>query len=162
MSSYNTNVDKNGYPLVRTGAFSDSEGYRARFKGFEGTATKTTTTPLDFVINEDRFISGVHLIICDHAFGDKADFQIVDKDGTGVTLGWYDQATFDAMGGEYIADTFGKDWYVESDNQKQEPVILPYLAKIYAGLYVRINYHSVGTVDDIKIKVNLRLHKQIL
>ena len=161
MSQFNTNKDKDGYPLIRTGAFSDSEGFRARFKGYEAVATKNTTTPLDFLVSEDRYISGVHLIMCDHVFGDSVDFQVVDKDGVGVALGWYDQATFDFLG-EYVADTFGENWYAESDKQKQEPVIVPYLAKIYAGLYIRVNYHSVGTVDDVKLKANMRLHKKVI
>jgi hypothetical protein len=101
--------------------------------------------------------------MCDHVFGDKVDFQVIDKDGVGVSLGWYDQNTFDnILGGEYVADMFGEGWFLEADSQKQEPVITPYLARIYAGLYVRVKYHSVGTVDDVKMKINMRLHKKVV
>lgn len=124
--------------------FSDADGFRARFKGYEGTASAGQTTDIDFLISGERNINGVCLILTNHADGDNVDFKIVDKDGIMSTAGT-------------VLDTFGENWYVDDTIKSQAQTILPYRAKILAGLYVRVTYRSVGNTN-VKVKANLYLH----
>ena len=146
--------------------FADASGFRARFEGSKGTATKAVDantpklTNIDFKILEERYMNGIHLILKNHKIEDDFNLQIVDKDGVGVTENWYTQAEFDAMGNIYVADQFGTNWNVNEDVQTQHPVILNYPAKLKVGLYVRIAYTANGTVDDVMVCANHHLHKQ--
>lgn len=148
--------DTENHPIVKTSAFSDSNKFRARFKGIASTATAGQTTKIDHKITEERYINGLRLILVDHHIDDTVDLEIVDKDGAGVALGWYTQAQFDAMG-EYVADRFGESWNVDSGVCTQPDVIVPYPAKIYKDLYIRISYNSSGTTA-VKVKADLYLH----
>ena len=147
--------------------FSSSAGFRARFLGMKGTATKAvdsqtpTTSNIDKLVDEDRYVNGVRLILNNHEWDDYLHFEIVDKDGVGVSLGWYDQNTFDTvLGGLYVADRFGEEWQLDDSIKTQPDVVVPYPAKIYAGLYIRIVYISTGTVNDVDVNANLYLHKK--
>lgn len=125
------------------------------------TATKNTTTTKDFKIEESGLYLRGGIIFTDKAFfGDYVDVQIVDKDGVGVTLGWYDQATFDAMGNLYVVTDYCKDWpvspsgvtEVKSESVTKDP--------IPEDLYMRIVYTSVGTVDDVKFQLGIYSYRQ--
>ena len=146
---------------VKVLAFTDPNGVTNRFEGFSGTATKNTTTDIDFLIPYDRQLNGGYMMQQDGFWGDKFTFQIIDKDGVGVTKGWYNQATFDAMGNIYVANEFAKNWYVDPDKTSQHAIESSFTGTIYDGLYVRIKYTSVGTVDDVKIELNLFLSEKL-
>lgn len=169
-------TDNKGHTIVRQSAFSDSEGFRARFKGFKGTAAKwdgstgnEKVTNIDFEIPEERYINGIRLILTNHVDNDKLDFVIVDKnysyagilypaeydDGNGNTYPW------SAVAPDGVElDEFGTDWYVDDTSKTQPDVITPYPARIFAGLFMRIRYHAIGTANDITVKVNTYLHKK--
>lgn len=141
-------VDVDGHPIYKGSAFSDANGFRARFKGITGTATKTTTTNIDYKMPEDRYINGVRLIMKNHEDGDYVKFQVVDVDNI---LGY---------GAGTVLDEFGDTWYVDSASDTQPDVIVPYPAKILKDLYIRIIYNSTGTTNDVTVRANLYLHKK--
>lgn len=131
-----------------TKPFADPIGFRARMKGVKGTATKNTSTNIDYKLTEDRWINGVQIILKDHEFEDTVKFQIVDVDNI---FGY---------GAGLVLDEFGSDWNLSSDKQDQGIYVLSYPAKILANLYIRIVYISTGTVNDVRATINYFLHKK--
>lgn len=157
--------DTEGALLSRQRAFANADGFRFRGRGVRGIATKTTTTNLDFLISEERWINGVNLILKNQTVDDDIRFQIVDK--TYVYAGVLYPATYTggiawsvAQPSGVILDEFGETWNMSEDSQDQGSIILPYPARILAGLYIRIKYTSVGTVNDVLVRANLYLHKK--
>ena len=128
--------------------FANPNGYKARFKGFGGTAAKGTTTNIQLKLTEERRINGVRLLLRNHVWGDKLHFEVVDVDNI---LGY---------GAGVVLDRFGEDWYVDPDRLTQPDATVNYPAKILANLYIRVVYVSVGTETDVEVKANLFLHKK--
>jgi hypothetical protein len=118
----------------------------ADFKGMKFTASAGTTTTNDLQINDDVLVDGAVFHAIGGEFGDKAKFQIIDKDNV---MGF---------GTNVVLAQFVTDWYINPDISIQLDEKSPYPAKIYSGLYVRVIYDSVGSTD-VKIILNLRLHK---
>ena len=140
-------TDSDGYTVRRSRAFSASDGYRFRGTGVSNTATKNTTTNIDYKMPEDRMINGVHLFLDGHKWDDYIKFQVVDVDNL---LGY---------GAGVILDEFGSTWNIDPNTCAQRHEIIDYPAKIKKDLYLRTVYVSTGTVDDVKVKINLYLHK---
>lgn len=140
-------LDNKGSPIIRPKAFSDTEGMRFRGTGISGTATKNSSTNHDYNLPEDRYLNGVELLLENHQFDDTVKFQVVDVDGVVYPAGT-------------VLDEFATDWHIASDTERQGPYILPYPALVYSWMYIRIVYTSTGTVDDVKFKANLFLHKK--
>jgi len=116
------------------------------YKGVTGIVVAGSTTNLDYLVNDDCFITGGIFLCEGHIFGDNVTLQVVDIDnimgfGAGTVLG------------EYI-----KNWYLQSDVQLQFSENIHYPAKIKAGLYLRVIYASTGS-NQIKASINYRLHK---
>lgn len=128
--------------------FADPDGYRGRLRGYSGTATKNTTSNVQWAMAEDRYMQGGNIILKNHVFGDTFKFQVVDVDNI---LGY---------GAGTVLDEFITDWNVAEDRQGQDQIIYNYTAKVYAGLYLRIVYTSTGTENDVQVRVNLFLHKK--
>lgn len=141
--------DADGIELSRLRAFANSDGFRFRGKGISGTATKNTTSNIDYKLTEERYINGCNLILKNHAFGDSVKFQVIDIDNV---IGY---------GNNVVLDEFGTDWYIAEDAQNQGVILLPYPAKILANLYIRIVYNSVGILLNVSVKCNLFLHKKV-
>lgn len=148
---------------IHTYPLAESSSLRARLVGiFNKTITKNSSTDHDWAVpqtaysgtNKQGYMDGIEYYAKDAEAGDKMTFQVVDLDGVGVTLGWYSQATFDAMGNVYVADEFGTDWGV----MPNQNTIRLYKAKLIPGLYIRIKYTSVGTTNDITMICNLFRH----
>ena len=143
-----TFTDSEGVPMQRARAFASADNMRFRGTGVSATCTKTTTTNVDYQITENRYINGLEFIVKDHVHGDSAHFQVVDVDNL---LGY---------GAGTILDQFGTSWYLAEDVSRQGPYILPYPALINAGFYLRVAYTSVGTVNNVDLKINYFLHKK--
>lgn len=141
--------------VIKDKPFKDAQGFRARMKGFMGTAIKGTVTNIDCQIAEERFLNGVNLVLNNHEYGDNICFQVVDKDRLYAGILYPVEVP-----GEVILDEFGCNWYVSADKQDQDQIIVPYPARIYSGLYIRIVYNSIGTQNDIGVAINLYLHKK--
>lgn len=106
-----------------------------------------TNTNIDYKINEDNIINGMTLLVKNATFGDYITFQVIDLDGVLTPAGT-------------ILSQFGTTWYVASDAQNQLVPVIPYPAKIYAGLYLRLIYTSTTAEGDpAKVAVNYYLHK---
>lgn len=144
--SWTPDRDVNGNFIIRTGAFSSTEGMKFRGTGISTTVPNGTTHNFDYQLTENRFINGIHLILKNHVFGDTVSFQVVDKDGIMAPAGT-------------VLDEFGKDWNVSDETQSQGEVSVSYPALIITGLYIRIVYKSTGATD-VLMRVNLFLHKK--
>jgi len=161
------NYLKNNLPTqVKTIAVNEPDGKRARLVGvIPGTtiATANTTTSHDYLIpqlqyegqNVNSIFDGIQYFVKDSEMGDKMTFQVVDKDGFGVLAGWYDQATFDAMGNLYVVEEFGKDWNIAPNHLEN---IVLYKARLISGLYLRVNYTNVHATKDTNFFINLFRH----
>ena len=123
------------------------KGYRFRGLGKAWTATKTITNNLQFKLTEERAIDRIQLILKDHVDGDKVHFEIVDVDNV---LGY---------GAGVVLDRFGEDWYMDESIANQGIIDVGYYANVYANLYIRVVYVSIGTVNDVNVKCNFWLHK---
>ncbi|RLG45233.1 MAG: hypothetical protein DRN81_02315 [Thermoproteota archaeon] len=133
--------------IIKQAPFKMADGHRVRLRGFTGTADSGTSTNIQFEIDETRFLNGVQIILDNHVFGDKAHFEVVDVDNI---LGY---------GTNVVLDRFGEDWNIAPDENNQGAIVLPYPAKVTAGLYIRIVYVSTGSTD-VSVAANLYLHKQ--
>lgn len=152
---------------VETSGVKDPKGMRARLVGIiNKTVTKSTVDKIDWLcpqlqyagVNKNSYFDGIQYYAKDAEMGDKATFQVVDKDGTGVTLGLYPQAYYDAYkdGDDVlVVEEFGTDWYMIPNNMED---LMLYKARILPGLYIRMIYTSTGTTDDVKLVVNLFRH----
>jgi hypothetical protein len=166
-----TLTDSNGHTIIRSAAFSDSEGFRARFKGFKGIADKADTqgtekiTDIDFHIDEERYINGVRLMLTNHSDDDNIDFIVVDKNFTYAGILYpaeyqpgvpWSVATPNGV----ELDEFGSNWFVDSSLCTQPDVLVPYPARIFADLYIRVRYKAVGASNDVTVRANIYLHKK--
>lgn len=139
--------DSENAPIVRLRAFANTDGVFFRGSGVSGTATKTTTTNIDYNMTEDRYLNGVEIFLRNQDWGDTIKLQVVDVDGAVYAAGT-------------VLDEFGTDWHVATDTERQGPYILPYPALVNSVFYIRLAYTSVGATNDVDIKANLFLHKK--
>lgn len=123
---------------VKMQPFADPSGYRARFKGIQGTALAGQVSNIDHTLAAERWIDGVELFQEGAAQGDFVDFQVV-----------HPQAG--------VLDQFGESWVIDHAICKQGAVVLSYPAKVPAGLTIRIRYTSTGG-SNVWVGANLRLH----
>lgn len=128
--------------------FALNTEYEAKAKGYVGTATAGTTTNVDFAVGaEDRYIDGVRIILINHDAGDTMSFQVVDVDNV---MGY---------GAGTVLKEFGTSWNVDHEKCDQGANVYNFLARLYAGLYIRIVYTSAGATN-VTVKVNVRLFKK--
>ena len=163
--SYQIDFLKSNIPqdvsIAENKPFADAKGFRARFKGISGIATAGQTTNIDYTLSEERYITGVRLLVKDCAFGDNVDLEIVDTTYTyaGILYSADDNGTAWSVSqpNGVVLDRFGESWYVANDGETQPDVVVPYPARLLAGLTVRIIYHSVGLINS-DLKANIYLH----
>lgn len=148
---------------IETSGVKNPNGMRARLIGImNSTVTADTTKDIDWLcpqlqyngVDKKSYFDGIQYYAKDAEIGDKASFQVVDKDGVGVVLGWYDQATFDAMGNLYVVEEFGDSWFMIPNTMED---LMLYKASVVPGLYIRMKYTSVGNVN-VNVVVNLFRH----
>lgn len=130
----------------RMGPFPPDTSYYLRGVGVSGTITAGQTQDIDYKLTEDRKFNKLSIILKDHAFGDKADLQVVDKDNI---LGY---------GAGVVLSTFFSDFYFSADVQDQGTMISEYPGTLLKDLYLRIKYYSTGG-SNVQVKANLYLHK---
>jgi hypothetical protein len=153
--------DSAGVPLTRSKPFSDTDSFRFRGIGITGIANAGAESNIDYKFTVERYINGVDLILKNHVFGDYLKFQIVDKEY--LYAGVLYEATYTggvpwsvAQPNGVVLDEFATLWYV-SEEQRQGQIIIPYPARIYQNLYIRIIYKSYGA-NNVDLKANLFLH----
>jgi hypothetical protein len=149
---------------VHQAGIAEPDGHRARLKGMckDTIAAGTVNHIIDYKMeqltyqgtNRNTVFDGVEYYSANADNFDEITFQVVDKDGLGVLAGWYDQATFDAMGNIYVVEEFGDKVFVMPDAY----ILLRfYRSQIVPGLYLRAIYSSYGNTD-VKYSMNLIRH----
>jgi hypothetical protein len=139
-------VQGSKYAPSKVSEFS-SKDVNASFNGVYSVATKNSTTNIDFLLSDDCLITGAMFSTKGAVYGDKVHFQVVDKDNM---FGY---------GAGMVLNQFITNWFINPDISRQLDMENGYPAKIYAGLYLRLVYVSIGTELDIDIIINYKLHK---
>lgn len=138
-----------GREILLVEAFAYNGQYEVKATGYRGTAAAGVTTNIDFAVGaEDRYMNGLTLILHDHAEADTIGLQVVDVDNV---LGY---------GAGVVLKTFGLNWNVNHTQANQGQNAFNYVARLPAGIYVRVIYNSTGGASVV-VKLNLLLHKKI-
>lgn len=117
-----------------------------KLQGFTGTGTANTTTNIDWVFPQERWVSGGLVFVKTPHWGDKITIQIIDIDNT---LGY---------GANTVLREFATDFMVRDDSQFQCHIEIGYVALVYSGLYARIVYTNSHASEDSKVSLNLITH----
>lgn len=155
-------IDAQNRDIVTPSAFAINVDYNVKATGYRGTAAKatgdgSTDTDVDFAIGaEDRYINGLHLLLKNHTWDDRILYlRIVDKDGL------IPSPARAAFPGYPTLNEFGTNWNVDDTEQDQGANSFSYIARLPAGMYIRIGYRATGVVADVDIRPNFLLHKKI-
>lgn len=150
------NVDAaSGREVLLMEAFAYNGQYEVKATGYKATAALGTLTNLDFAIGtDDRHMNGLHLLLKNHAEGDTLGLQVVDLDG--IVPAPYRVAYPDYP----VLKTFGINWNVDETKSDQGRDVFNFVAKISAGLYIRVAYTSTGATD-VTVKLNAYLYKKV-
>lgn len=113
--------------------------------GVIGTATKESTTNIDFKVEDNNcIVDGGEIIFKDATWGDYIKVEVVDKDGISYPAGT-------------VLKTYIPKRYLHPDIGKSD-LNVPYAGHVPNGMYIRVKYTSVGTVNDVKVAINFWLH----
>lgn len=127
---------------------ADIVNYRGT--GIRFSATANTTTTYDYLLTEDRILTGAEGLVNGASWGDKVTLQVVDKDNV---LGF---------GANTVLNQFVTDWNICTDQQRQNTPNAIYPAKLLAGVYVRVLYTSVALLTGPSVAINFHMHKVLL
>ena len=116
-------TDADGAMLIRSRAFSNSDGFRFRGASFKDTVTANTTKDIDFLISQERWINGGRALVDNIGADDQVTFQVVDKDN------------IFGFGAGVVLDQFISGYYVPQDGNLE--IALAYPARLVAGLFLR-------------------------
>lgn len=125
-------------PSQKISVFPNPEGVRARFRnGFKLTVGAGQTVSQDFLLTEERLLTGAKIWGSNVNFGDSATFEVVHP-----LLG--------------VMDRFVENWYLADGWD----TIDAYPARLPAGLILRVTYKNTGS-SQARLLVNLFLHKAV-
>lgn len=125
----------------------------------EGTAKLSKPVVMETYIDGDfpvHYLYGCFFSVKRYGDDDTVRMQIVDKDGVGVSLGWYTQEQFDAMG-EYVFSEYDEGFsehlekmcYIETPRTE---------GMVPGGMYPRLLYYPKDvTKTDIDFKADLNI-----
>lgn len=124
-------------------------GVNARFVGISGTATANTTTDIDYEFTDNRLLHGMGLILKNHVDGDKLTIQVVDKNNL---LGF---------GANTVLSQYVTDFQIVEDSQHQGNFYVPekIVGDVPVGMFLRFKYTSVGTTNNVTLRVNIFLYE---
>ena len=126
--------------------FNDKD-YVFKGDGVTSTATKNTTTNIDFKVDQDFiYVNGAEFIQVNAVFGDYVECQVIDIDNV---LG---------MGANTVLTQYLTKWYIDPSTTRFS-LESPYAGNVPNGCYMRAIYHSVGTSNDVDIAINYFFHK---
>ncbi len=138
-----------GREIVNTSAFAINTDFEVKATGYRGTAAAGVSTNLDFAVgSEDRYVNGINLIIHNAADADTIGFKVVDVNNV---LGY---------GAGLVLKTFGTNWNIDHTKADQGREVFNFVARLPAGVYVRVVYNSTGETA-VTVKLNLLLHKKV-
>lgn len=150
------------------------EKYLVRTKGIKGIIPFGTTDVISYKLMHDKWLSGVKVILENHATDDELNFSIVDKDflfGSGENQLYPSTPTLAGIPGvegltwQQVTpngvhlDNFGETYQIATDKQDQGKEEPNYWAKLLNGMYIEVKYTSTGTTD-VTLKCNLYFHKE--
>ena len=124
--------------------FADARLYKVALEGFSGVAVAGTTTEIIHKFISEKSLCGARAILSKHSVDDTIDFEIYDKDGIIAPAGT-------------VLNQFCTNWAVVPDQCTQGDLVFSYVARVYAGLWIRVKYHSTGT-EDVAVKINMFTH----
>ena len=137
----NFKIGQRHYPFT-------TSDFDACFNAVNATCTKDTTTNIDFKITTaDTYLNGCRAFNEDAVKGDWVEMQVIDIDNV---LG-------------YGPNTVLKQWVYKWFMCPGDVCNLTtnYAGAIPQNCYIRVIYHSTGTVNDVKVWINWYLHKAI-
>lgn len=134
------------YAPIRQSEYS-SKDLNLNFIGNQFTIPKGTTYNCDYKILDDLLVDGGRIIATNVVAGDSVTCQVIDKDNI---LGY---------GAGFVLNQFVTTWYLVPGQNLQWDFTVNYPAKVYAGLWIRVIYNSVGTETDPWVAINYKLHK---
>lgn len=111
-----------------------------------GTAVKNTTTEIDYQMPSSYMIYGAELVYENAVDGDYIEFQVVDKDNV---LG---------LGANFVVNEWVLKWFVPWHENRWR-VSSETAGTVPQGLYLRLKYTSVGTENDVPVKINFFMIK---
>lgn len=145
-----------GREILLFEAFAYNGQYEVKATGYRGTAIAGTTTNLDFAIGaEDRHMSGMSMVLKNHAEADTSGLSVVDVDSL------IPEAYRVAYPSWPVLKTFGIAWNIDETVSTQLPHTFNFVAKINAGFYIRVAYTSTGATN-VTVKLNAVMHKKVL
>lgn len=156
----NTNTKFNGLvEVTNTVPFAKPEYRTKRSSNQEWiTCSSNTVTNLDYLITEERYVSGGEIIYKDAKEGDYIVASIYDKDGVipehyraSLAENYPTVATY--IEKKWIKPVVGYDSFLIDT--------YPLNARITAGLYLRVTYYSSNEFGDRKCVVNYHLTKKL-
>jgi len=117
-------------------------------QGAHGSINPATSSNIDFLLVDDAFITGANFQTFGATFGDTANLQVIDTNGT-----------FSGHAG-YVLNQFVTNWVVGTDASGANTLLLevPYPAKLYATMTLRLVYTNTGT-NPVQVGINYLLHK---
>lgn len=125
------------------------------------TVTASQNKVIDFLISEERYVTGGEIIFKDAKEGDYISAEVYDKDN--VIPEAYRAALCENH--PTVAKYVIKKWLKPTESGKYDSFMIdtyPLNAKISAGLYLRVTYHSSAETGDRKIAINYHLTKSLL
>lgn len=144
-----TNDPATGREIMLMEAFAYNGQYEVKATGYRGTAAAGVTTNLDFAVGaEDRHMNGINMIVHGASDADTLDFKVIDIDNA---LGY---------GAGLVLKTFGINWNVDHTKADQGREVFNFVARLPAGVYIRVVYNSTGETA-VTVKLNLLLHKKV-
>lgn len=135
--------------------------YRTKLNATDSIVTiaPDSIVPVDFLMTEERYVSGGDLLIEGAKIGDYVTAEVYDKDG--VIPAPYQAALCEAH--PSVAKYIEKAWIMVEDGSFTKHTIntYPLNAKITPGLYLRVTYHSTAEAGDRKVGITYHLTKKL-
>lgn len=131
--------------------------------GVLGSVPAGSITNIDYTVSDDYLLTGVMLNCQNQTFGDQVTFQVLDLSGNAKLYNDASQTWFSVPAGTLL-NTFVSNWRLTADWQRQVDENLPYPAKIYGGLTLRLIYTSTAAAQtvanpSVTVSINYDLHK---
>ena len=150
--------DSEGRQIIRPSNVPVDEHLRVRHKGvFNGDIPPASVMDIDYVIeqlsyngvNKKSYMIGIKYCKgCSD--GDELDLCLIDRDGVGVTYGWYSQQYFDDNN-PVLLDKFGDKYFADSSGE----TIREHQADLVPGAVIRLHYKNNSSTDTAKFRGNL-------
>jgi len=134
--------------------------YRTKRNGTDTwqSLTESSNLDIDFLLTEERYVTGGEIIYKDAKEGDYITAEIVDKDN--VIPEPYRAVLCENH--PIVASYVEKKWLKPcSGYDSFEINTYPLNAKISAGLYLRVTYYSSSEVGERRVAINYHLSKKL-